>query len=95
MLYIEKPDIKYNRLEDDVTDLVQIQTKILNSAAMYVKKGGTLVYSTCTILKEENENRIDSFLKEHSDFIKDFERLYLASETEGSGFYICRLRRKK
>lgn len=90
-----KPDIKYNRLEDDVTDLVQIQTKILNSAAMYVKKGGTLVYSTCTILKEENENRIDSFLKEHSDFIKDFERLYLASETEGSGFYICRLRRKK
>ena len=90
-----KPDIKYNRCEEDITALTQIQAKILNSAAAYVKVGGTLVYSTCTILKEENEDIVSRFLEEHKDFEKDFENLYLASDTEGSGFYICRMVRKK
>lgn len=90
-----KPDIKYNRCEDDIGRLSEVQSKILNSAAAYVKKGGTLVYSTCTVLKEENEDAVDAFLHSRNDFSKDFEKLYLADETEGSGFYICRLKRKK
>ncbi len=90
----KKPDIKWNRAAEDIEELVQIQKNILNSAAEYVKSGGVLVYSTCTILREENEQQIEDFLKNHDDFVKDYDRLYLAHETEGSGFYICRLVRK-
>ena len=90
----KKPDIKWNRKEEDIAELLKIQKNILNSASKYVKSGGVLVYSTCTILREENEERIEEFLKENTDFEKDFEKLYLAHETGGSGFYICRLRKK-
>ncbi len=91
----KKPDIKWNRKEEDIAELLKVQKNILNSAAKYVKSGGTLVYSTCTILKEENEGQIEEFLKENQKFEKDFEKLYLAHETGGSGFYICRLRKKQ
>lgn len=90
----KKPDIKWNRKEEDIAELLKIQKNILNSASKYVKSGGVLVYSTCTILREENEEQIEEFLKENTDFEKDFEKLYLAHETGGSGFYICRLRKK-
>lgn len=91
----KKPDIKYNRQEEDITALCEIQKKILENAAEYVKEGGTLIYSTCTILKEENEDIINGFLESHKDFEKDYEELFLAHKTGGSGFYICRLIRKK
>ncbi len=90
-----KPDIKYNRQETDIPALCDIQKKILENAAEYVKPGGVLVYSTCTILEEENNGITDEFLKEHKDFKKDFEKLYLAHKTGGSGFYICKMERKK
>lgn len=90
----KKPDIKWNRCADDIRELTRIQKNILDSSARYVKSGGALVYSTCTILAEENEMQTDRFVKEHDDFIKDYEKLYLADETGGSGFYICRFIRK-
>ncbi len=89
-----KPDIKYNRQEEDITALCEIQKNILKNASEYVKTGGTLVYSTCTILKEENQDITEEFIKENKDFEKTFEKLYLAHETGGSGFYICRMERK-
>jgi len=61
-----KPDIKWNRQQE--SELSDIQYKILNNAAGYLKKGGELVYSTCTLEKEENEGIIEKFLKEHTDF---------------------------
>ncbi len=90
----KKPDIKWNRQTEDVGALCTMQKNILNSAATYVKSGGTLVYSTCTILREENTDIIEEFLKTHDDFEKQSETLYLAHETGGSGFYICSLKRK-
>ena len=90
----KKPDIKWNRQTEDIDALYIIQKNILNSAATYVKNGGTLVYSTCTILREENTDIIEEFLKTHDDFEKQSENLYLAHETGGSGFYICSLKRK-
>ena len=48
-----------------------IQTALLDNAARYVAPGGVLVYSTCTILPEENEQVTDAFLTEHSDFCRD------------------------
>lgn len=61
-----KPDIKWNYKED--SDLYRLQKQILDTCSNYVKKGGTLVYSTCTILPEENEDRIKEFLHENPDF---------------------------
>ena len=52
----KKPDIKYHRKAEDIYELSSLSLKILENSAKYVKKGGMLVFSTCTILKEENEN---------------------------------------
>ncbi len=90
----KKPDIKWNRQAEDIDKLCKTQKNILCSASQYLKSGGTLVYSTCTILKEENVDVIDDFLKTHNDFEKQSENLYLAHETGGSGFYICVLKKK-
>lgn len=60
-----KPEIKWNR--DDLSSLREIQIKILENAIKYVKPGGEIVYSTCTILPEENEDIIKSVLSENSN----------------------------
>ncbi|GAB6117869.1 16S rRNA (cytosine(967)-C(5))-methyltransferase RsmB [Thermoanaerobacter brockii subsp. lactiethylicus] len=65
----KKPDIKLkNYTRKEISELIETQYKILDSSSKYVKKGGFLVYSTCTIGKEENQNVIMKFLKEHPDF---------------------------
>ena len=67
-LYRRKPEIKWNRLEEDLVELQEIQKKILRNASMYLKIGGSLVYSTCTISKLENEDVIDNFLEKNKNF---------------------------
>ena len=89
----KKPDIKWNRKLSDIDTLCETQRKILNSSAEYVRNGGILVYSTCTILREENSDIIEEFLSSHKNFEKISEELYLAHKTGGSGFYICKLRK--
>lgn len=63
-----RPEIKWNRKEKDIKDLKEVQKKILNNAKEYVKPGGTIVYSTCTIGREENLNIVNDFLDENKDF---------------------------
>lgn len=63
-----KTDLKYRIKEEEIGELVALQRKILNTAAEYVKKGGRLVYSTCTVEKRENEDNIRWFLSEHAGF---------------------------
>ena len=63
----KKPEIKYKSL-DEIKELIPIQKEILSTASKYVKKGGTLVYSTCSINPNENRKICDWFLKEHEDF---------------------------
>ena len=65
----KKPDIRY-KSPDDLFTLTVAQSAILDNAARYVKPGGTLIYSTCTILPEENGQVVDSFLAEHPDFTR-------------------------
>lgn len=62
-----KPEIRYKSL-DTLRDLPAVQYKILQSAAQYVKKGGRLVYSTCTLNRRENDEVTRRFLQEHPDF---------------------------
>lgn len=66
-----KPDIKWTKTEQDVVEMSRIQQQILDSVAPLLKKGGTLIYSTCTIEARENEQIIHTFLKKHTDFIRD------------------------
>ncbi|WP_417900598.1 16S rRNA (cytosine(967)-C(5))-methyltransferase RsmB [Bacillus haimaensis] len=63
-----KPDLKYTKTMQDVKQLASIQSAILDEVAPLVKKGGTLVYSTCTIDKEENTEVVNAFLENNQDF---------------------------
>lgn len=64
----KKPEIKYTKREKELKEIVAIQRKIMDNAAGYVKKDGILLYSTCTINKDENENNIQWFLKKFQGF---------------------------
>ncbi|MBY6268946.1 16S rRNA (cytosine(967)-C(5))-methyltransferase RsmB, partial [Parageobacillus thermoglucosidasius] len=66
-----KPDIKYAKTEADISSLAALQREILDAVAPLLKKGGTLVYSTCTIDHEENEAVIAQFLNDHPEFSPD------------------------
>ncbi len=63
-----KPDIKWKKAPDDIQQLSGIQFKLLENASKYVKPGGILVYSTCTLEPEENQDVIASFLEQYSNF---------------------------
>ena len=63
-----KPDVKYRLTRQTVAELSKIQEQILEQAARYVAPGGTLLYSTCTLLPAENQDRIGVFLKKHPEF---------------------------
>jgi 16S rRNA (cytosine967-C5)-methyltransferase len=89
----KKPDIKWTRKESDIAELVGVQEKILDNAANYLKNGGTLVYSTCTVLKEENEEQIKKFLVKHKDFELVEETHLYPHKDFTDGFYIAVLRR--
>lgn len=66
-----KPEIKYNFSSQSAKELEEVQGRLLRSAARQVKAGGVLVYSTCTIRKGENQQIVESFLKENPDFTLD------------------------
>lgn len=62
------PDMRAKFLENDLLELLEVQAEILRTAQKLVKPGGHLIYSTCSILKEEDEDQIEKFLKEFNDF---------------------------
>jgi len=64
----KKQDIKYNITEEGLKSLYGLQEKILENVSGYVKESGTLLYSTCTVNKEENDKRVEKFIKEHKDY---------------------------
>lgn len=63
-----RPDLRWRRNEESIAELVDLQDQLLDAAVRFVKPGGRLVYATCTIEPEENEQRIEAFLSRHSDF---------------------------
>ena len=90
-----RPDVVLNKKPDDVEKLAAIQYGILSVCARYVKRGGKLVYSTCTPLKEETERQIERFLSENDNFrilnyknnLK-FGRLMMPDEID-DGFFVA------
>lgn len=86
-----KPDLKYQMTLEKIASIKKTQEQILENMSKYVKPNGVLVYSTCTINKEENEDMIQQFLFKHPSFQKEKEIRVFPSSKE-DGFYICRLR---
>jgi 16S rRNA (cytosine967-C5)-methyltransferase len=64
----ENPDIKLNRKEEDILSLTKVQLAILENCSRYVKSGGRLYYSTCSILPEENDSVVYEFLQKHPEY---------------------------
>lgn len=81
-----KPEIRYKSL-DSISDMPQIQLKILETSSKYLKNNGTLVYSTCTLNKKENEKVVQSFLDKYKAFKLIEEKTVFPSEFGGDGFY--------
>ncbi|EHI98439.1 sun protein [Clostridium sp. DL-VIII] len=63
----KKPEIKWNKTRSDLREIIPIQREIMENAWQYLRSGGIMVYSTCTLNKEENEENIDWFLSSHKD----------------------------
>ena len=103
-----KPDARWNKTPEQLTELPPLQKAILSSAAKAVKPGGVLVYSTCTIVPEENQAVVEDFLAAHPSFVlektgsllpgkkRDDMMVQLLPQRDGTdGFFIARLRRKE
>jgi 16S rRNA (cytosine967-C5)-methyltransferase len=107
----EKPDLKYRLQESDIQSIAQTQSRMLDTVSRYVKPGGALVYSTCSILPEENEQQIRAFLQSHPvfsvqplpvSFPEEFRQeqtklgLQLFSHRDHvEGFFIARMQRQR
>lgn len=86
-----KPDLKYQMTLEKIQSIKKLQNDIVNNVLQYLKDGGTFVYSTCTINKDENERFIESLLKKYPHLEKLEEIITLPTLYE-DGFYICKLR---
>ena len=99
----ENPDIKLFRKAEDFAGLKKAQTEILSNVARYVKKGGALYYSTCSLFTCENDEIVRAFLKAHPEYAveeinsplshdkKAYGLQFLPDTAYGAGFYVCKL----
>lgn len=87
-----KPDIKWKRKKEDIEEITKIQEKILENCSKYVKKGGELVYSTCSILKKENEDIIYKFIKNNTNF-EIIKLVQVYQNEKNDGFFIAKMRK--
>ncbi len=107
----EKPDLKFRLKETDIVPIVDLQRNLLQAVSKLVKPGGTLVYSTCSLLPEENAGQIREFLSAHPAFSvqplpKSFPESFRQEQTEYGlqlfpyrdqveGFFIAKMQRQK
>ncbi|OWR28780.1 16S rRNA (cytosine(967)-C(5))-methyltransferase [Saccharibacillus sp. O23] len=104
-----KPDLRWAKTPEDAASIAKLQRQMLNAVSGLVKPGGILVYSTCTIEREENQRAVAEFLRDHAEFVDEpFEVPALENQPQvggagvqilpnqfgSDGFYIARLRRR-
>ena len=87
-----KPEMKY-RDEFDFDELVEIQKSILETGSSYLKPGGRLIYSTCTINPRENELMVKDFLERYEEFISEKEVKLSPFDNGYDGFYMNKLKK--
>lgn len=89
----KKPDIKRNVTQEGLESIIKLQQDIVDAVAGYVKPGGVMMYSTCTLRKAENEYQVERLIEQHPEFeIESMETLFPCSEHDG--FFIAKLRKK-
>jgi 16S rRNA (cytosine967-C5)-methyltransferase len=88
-----KPEVKFKPFDAEMQKLPLMQLDILKASSGYVKRGGTLVYSTCTIAARENGEVVDAFLRACGAF-EIVDRTQLMPMANGTdGFFVCKMRR--
>lgn len=102
----KKPDIRFKNPEE-LENLPEIQLAILNNLAKNLKIGGVMIYSTCTVLKRENEDIVNAFISDNNSYIAEEFTLpngktavngmytFWPNIDETDGFFVCKLRRIK
>lgn len=104
----KKPEIKWNKTNKDLKSLIPIQRNIMKNAAQYVKPGGIILYSTCTLNKEENEKNINWFLENFKEFkleplfygnidnmiYSEMGTVTILPDDNMDGFFIAKLRKQ-
>lgn len=102
----DNPDIKLNRTDSAVNEIVKTQLSILENSAKYLSSGGELIYSTCSILQEENDGVVSKFLSNNKEYevVKvqsnlpcletEFGLQFLPNVSLGAGFYLSKIKRK-
>ena len=102
----ENPDIKLLKKEEDFLSLGKAQRAILSTCSKYVKKGGALYYSTCSVFQRENDEVVEEFLRTHTEFFvekidsllahekKKYGLQFLPDEAFGAGFYVAKMRKR-
>lgn len=102
---LDNPDIRINREYENIEQLTEIQLKILNNVAKYVKSGGFLYYSTCSIFKKENDKTVEKFLSDNNSFkvvslnsplnhlTMQYGLQFLPNLSFGAGFYLCKMQK--
>ncbi|MBQ0111104.1 MAG: 16S rRNA (cytosine(967)-C(5))-methyltransferase RsmB, partial [Oscillospiraceae bacterium] len=88
-----KPEIKY-KTKEEISSLPEIQLEILSTAVKYLEKDGRILYSTCTLNTDENENTVSAFLQQNKDFYLEKQQYILPSDTGGDGFFAAVIKRK-
>lgn len=98
-----RKDVVFNKTYEDIAAITKLQAAIIENASRYVKIGGYLIYSTCTVFKAENDRIIEEFLAQRDNF--ELSKIPLPFENDGKiqflpdgkdmeGFFICHLKRK-
>lgn len=89
----KKPDIKRNVTDEGFESIVALQQDIVDAVIEYVKPGGTLMYSTCTLRKAENEKQVERIIDKYPEFsVESMETLFPCKDHDG--FFIAKLKRK-
>ena len=85
-----KPEIRYKEL-DSIKELPALQLRILEVSSRYLKSGGTLIYSTCTLNKKENEKVVEEFLSRNGGFSCEYMKTVFPDKNGGDGFFYAKL----
>ena len=89
-----KPDLLVNIDQKDLDGILSLQKELIDVAVKLVKKQGTLVYSTCTLNKKENESQVEYLLNKYPNFKVVEQRVIFPDEFDSDGFFICKLVRE-
>ena len=89
-----KPEILLRLTPDSLDEIVALQAAILTHCAPLCKSGGTLVYSTCTLNRKENDKQVAAFLLQHPEFKLLAEQTIFPDEGAQDGFYIAKMTRR-